>query len=64
MVGLAVGVGNDGRGSLEMLLEQEVSLEEPRGSDLGFVRYELGGRDVKDLCFDQRRCLSPYNRGF
>lgn len=33
-----------------MLLEEEVSLEEPGHANAGFVRYELGRWDGEDLC--------------
>lgn len=39
-----------------MLLEEEVSLEEPGHANAGFVRYELGRWDGEDLC-TERQCL-------
>lgn len=34
----------------DVLLEEEVSLEEPGHANTGFVRYELGRWDGEDLC--------------
>ena len=50
---LVLGRSGDRSGCLEVLLEEEVSLEEPRSPDFGFVRNELGSRDIKDLCSHQ-----------